>query len=401
MFQRVFKAFQYRDFRNLWLGACTSSIGTWMQIVAQNWLVLELTNSPRMLGLDSFLGQIPIFLLSLIGGVVADRFDRRHLLIGSQVLQMTCAFSLAGLYGFGFLKVWHILCLSFTIGIAQAFGGPAYQALVPSLVAKEDVPNAIAMNSIQFNLARIIGPILGGLARNNLGVTWCFLLNGMSFVAVIISLFSIPMRVLPAKTGESVLQSMKQGFAFIRTKEAMASLIVLAFSMTLLAYPLIVMLPVMVKDVLHGDSRVFDRMMVISGAGSVAGALLVAAAGHVKRKGLFALILITILGVLMTCFGLSSNIWVSGFFIFLFGAVMVSCFSMIASLVQLITPDDMRGRVMSVYNVAFRGGMPFGSLAAGQTAETFSAPIAVVANGGLLTILGAWFLFGHRKIAKL
>ncbi|MGA2742676.1 MAG: MFS transporter, partial [Bryobacteraceae bacterium] len=177
---RVFKAFHYREFRLLWFGACTSSIGTWMQVVAQSWLVFSISKSAFMLGLDGFLGQIPIVLFSLIGGVIADRIDRRRVLLGSQYVQMTSAFLLTLLIAFNVVKVWHILSLSFVVGCAQSFGGPAYSALVPMLVEKEDLPNAIALNSIQFNLARVIGPVLGGLALTGLGAAWCFGLNGLS-----------------------------------------------------------------------------------------------------------------------------------------------------------------------------------------------------------------------------
>src|SRR5688572_26855043 len=178
MFKRTFKAFQYPEFRLMWAGACTSSVGTWMQQTAQSWLVLEMSGSARMLGLDAFLGQIPIFLFSLVGGGIADRYDRRMLLIGSQIVQLTCAFTLAALFAFGVVQIWHILSLSFVVGLAQAFGGPAYSALIPSLVAKEDLPNAIALNSIQFNLARLVGPVLGVAALDSLGPAWCFSING-------------------------------------------------------------------------------------------------------------------------------------------------------------------------------------------------------------------------------
>jgi MFS family permease len=167
--RRVFKAFQYRDFRLMWMGACASSIGTWMQILAQSWLVLKLSDSPFLLGLDAFLGGIPIFLFSLVGGVVADRFERRKVLLFSQWVQMGAAFLLTALIGFHLVRVWQILCLSFLTGFAQAFGGPAYQALIPTLVDKEDMPNAIALQSIQFNVARVIGPALGGIALTQLG----------------------------------------------------------------------------------------------------------------------------------------------------------------------------------------------------------------------------------------
>src|SRR5437762_2338300 len=179
------------------MGACTSSIGTWMQKVAQSWLVLEMSGSPFLLGLDSFLGDIPIFLFSLVGGVVADRVDRRRLLILSQVIQLSSAFLLAFLYAIGVVRIWHILTLSFVSGTAQAFGGPAYSALVPNLVEPEDLQNAIALQTIQFNLARVIGPAIGGVAFATLGYTWCFSLNGMSFLAVIISLLLLRVKFIP------------------------------------------------------------------------------------------------------------------------------------------------------------------------------------------------------------
>src|SRR3954454_161771 len=206
---RVFKAFQYRDFRLMWIGACTSSIGTWMQIVAQGWLIYRLSHSPRLLALDQFLGGIPIFLFSLIGGVVADRVERRKVLLASQYVQMATAALLTVLVATGYIHVWHILCLSFVSGFAQAFGGPAYQALIPTLVTREDMPNAIALNSIQFNMAVTIGPALAGQALARVGETWCLGLNALSFLAPVISLWIIKTRFQPAKTNESIFTSLK------------------------------------------------------------------------------------------------------------------------------------------------------------------------------------------------
>ncbi len=296
MLRRVFKAFHYREFRLLWFGACTSSIGTWMQIVAQSWLVLSISKSAFMLGLDGFLGQIPIVMFSLIGGVIADRIERRKVLLGSQYVQMTCAFLLTLLIAFKVVKVWHILSLSFVVGCAQSFGGPAYSALVPMLVEKEDLPNAIALNSIQFNLARVIGPMLGGLALTALGAAWCFGLNGLSFVAVIISLLLLRVRFEPQKTGESILTGAKQGIGFVRKQGAMVGLIALAFCMTSLAFPMIQFLPVFAKDVFHQGPTTFTILLSCSGVGSVTGALIVAALGNVKNKGQVALLTLLLLG---------------------------------------------------------------------------------------------------------
>ena len=400
MIRRTFKAFEYRDFRLLWIGACTSSIGTWMQKLAQSWLVLKISGSPFLLGLDAFLGEIPILLFSLVGGVVADRFDRRKLLIGSQLVQLTCAFSLAAMFAFTEVKVWHILSLSFIVGLAQAFGGPAYQALIPTLIPPKDLPNAIALNSIQFNLARVIGPVLGGIALDQLGASWCFSLNGLSYIAVIISLLLLPMRPVHA-TSATMLTSMKEGFQFIRSRAGLVPLIALAFSMTVLGIPFIVFLPVMAQSVFHGDSNTYTILMSVSGAGAVAGALIVAAFGHIHNKGKVALFTLILLGALIAAFALATDFMASCVLLFLAGAALVAVFAMISSLVQLIVPDEMRGRVMSVYNVAFRGGMPIGNLVSGKFIDAFSAPIVLACNGVALAILGFYFLFANKRIARL
>jgi predicted MFS family arabinose efflux permease len=401
MFRKVFKAFHYRDFRLLWAGACTSSIGTWMQELAQNWLVLEISNSPFWLGLDSFLGEIPIFILSLVGGVVADRMDRRRLLVMSQLVQMSSAFTLTVLIATGYVRIWHILVLSAVVGTAQAFGGPAYQALVPSLVSQEDLPNAIALNSIQFNLARVIGPVLGGLALTHLGASWCFGLNGISFIAVIISLLLLHINFQPKKTGESMLTSMKQGIWFIRNQGAMAGLIGIAFFMTALAIPMITFLPVFAKDVFRAGPQTYTYFLASSGVGSVAGALTVAALGNVKNKGRVALVMLICLGAGVAAFAVSRNVFLSCAMLFFSGASMMGAFAMISSLVQLITTNEMRGRVMSVYNVAFRGGMPLGSLLTGWLVPHFTAPVVIAANGVLLVSMASYFLLFQRRVAAL
>ncbi len=385
----------------MWLGACTSSIGTWMQTLAQSWLVYNISGSAFYLGLDAFLGQVPIILFSLVGGVVADRMDRRKILLISQFVQLTCAFTLALLVFFGLREIWPILCLSVVVGCAQAFGGPAYSSLVPSLVEPEDLPNAIALNSIQFNLARVIGPVVGGITLAKFGATWCFALNGLSFVAVIFSLLIVKLRFTPSKTKESVLTSMKSGISFIRHRTAMVSLIVLAFSMTLIAFPVISFMPVFARDVLHGDANTLSWLMASSGAGSVAGALIVAAMGRKKNLGRSALFMLLLLGASMSAFALSRLINLSCALLFVSGAAMIAVFTMITSLVQLITTDDMRGRVMSVYNVAFRGGMPIGAIVTGAIIQNASAPPVIAANGVILVLIGFYFLFVHRKIAEL
>lgn len=385
----------------MWLGACTSTIGTWMQILAQSWLVYKLSNSSVYLGLDAFFGQIPIFLFSLFGGVFADRSSRRSLLLMSQVVQLLCAFTLAALVATGVVRVWHIWCLSFAVGTAQSFGGPAYSALIPTLVDKEDLQNAIALNSIQFNVARVLGPALGGITLAKLGATWCFGLNGLSFIAVIITLLMIRPRFVPEKSTESVIESMKKGIAFLRNKEGMAGLMVVAFLATLLSFPLITFLPVMAREVFHGGPNTFTLFLCASGLGSITGALTVA--GIRTQKGLArrSLLMMLVLGIAIAAFGLSRNLVLSTAFVFGAGAAMMIVLTLNTSLVQLYVTDAMRGRVMSVYNVSFRSGMPVGSLASGLLIKRTSAPAIMVANGCLLVLLAIYFLVVQRRMAKL
>jgi len=399
--RQIFKAFEYAEFRRMWLGACTSSIGTWMQNLAQSWLVYELTKSAWYLGLDAFLGQIPIFLFSMLGGVVADRKDRRKILVVSQLVQMTCAILLACLVGFGAVEVWHVLLLSFVVGTAPGLGGPAYQAMIPSLVQKEDLQNAIAMNSIQFNVARVIGPTIGGVTLSTFGATWCFGLNALSFVAVIFTLLSVAPRP-PANLGkEPVLESMKVGLRFMRDHSVMGGLVVLAFLMTLLGLPIMTFLPVFAERVFHLGKEAYSEMLVISGLGSVAGGIIVAATTHVPHKGRLALGSLLALGLFITGFAMSSNFYIACLMLFLGGAALIACFGLVSSLVQTQTQDSMRGRVMSIYNVAFRGGMPFGAFASGKLIESFSAPHVLAVNGLLLVLTSGVFWLTQRRIARL
>jgi predicted MFS family arabinose efflux permease len=369
--------------------------------VAEGWLVYRLSHSAFLLALDQFLGGIPIFLFSLIGGVVADRMERRKILLGSQYLQMASAAVLTILVATGYVRVWHILCLSFVSGFAQAFGGPAYQALIPTLVEREDMPNAIALNSIQFNVAVMVGPALAGQALGRLGEKWCFGLNAISFLAPIISLSIIRTRFLPVKTKESVFASLKQGIQFARQQSSMGALIVLAFCMTALSMPMRTYLPVFVKDIFHRGPETFGNLLALMGLGSICGSLGVASAGNIRRKGLIALGALFCLGAGISGFALSKALPMSEAFLVLVGASMMAVFATVNSLVQLITTNEMRGRVMSVYNFAFRGGMPMGNLLSGWLVPLFTAPLVLSVNGFLLIALALYFLLVQRRLAAL
>jgi predicted MFS family arabinose efflux permease len=395
---RTFRAFRYRDFRLMWMGACVSTIGTFVQQFAQSWLVYDLTKDPFYLGLDLFLGQLPIMMFSLFGGVFADRLDRRKMLLTSQYIQMICAFLLALLFHLHVVKVWQILTLSFFVGIGQSFGGPAYSALLPTLVGAEDFSNAIAMNSIQFNLARILGPTIGGLAYTTLGATWCFTLNGISYLAVIASLFMIHVTFVPSKSREAVLTSMKEGIRFIRRRDGMSALVVLAFCTTLFGFSLNGFLPVFVRNVFHRGPETYTLLLVCSGAGSICGALAVAASEKIKGQGRLTLLILIFLGLVTASFALSRWLPLSCVLMFLAGAAIMASASFMLSLAQLITTDAMRGRVMSVYNLAFRAGIPLGGLALGKLIPTFGVSKALAGTGLALVGVSLYFLLTQRDV---
>jgi len=385
----------------MWFGSCTSSIGTWMQIVAQGWLIYRLSHSARLLALDQVLGGLPIFLFSLMTGVIADRVERRKILLGSQYVQMLSASVLTILVATGTVHVWHILCLSFLSGTAQAFGAPAYSALIPTLVDKEDMPNAIALNSIQFNVAVMVGPALAGQALARFGEQWCFGLNALSFLAPIVTLTMITARFLPVKTTESMFTSLKEGIKFTRKQNSMEALIVLAFCMTALGMPMRTYIPVFVKDIFHRGPKAFGNLLALMGLGSIIGSLAIATAGNMRKKGLVALAALMCLGAGISAFALSKSLPFSGIVLVLVGASMMAVFATVNSLVQLITTNEMRGRVISVYNFAFRGGMPMGNLLSGWLVPMFTAPVVLGVNGVLLIVVALYFLFVQRRLAAL
>ncbi len=393
-FRRIAAALTYRDFRVLWFGAFTSTIGTWMQKVAQNWLVLTITGSSSafFLGLDSFLGELPILLLTLVGGVVADRYDRKRLLLSSQYIQMTAAFTLAALVYWDVVRIWHVLTLSVITGLAQAFGGPAYQSLLPSLVGKNDVPNAIAFNSIQFNLARVIGPLLAGAALAAFGMVACFGLNGLSFLAVIVAILMLHVRHTPPAAKTRMHHELKRGFEYARAHPALLSLAVLGFSATFLGGPLLTFLPLFAQDVFRGGVTQYTHLMSFAGAGAVTGALVVAWLGKFRHMGRTLLILQVVFGILIALFAVTRIFWINAVLLFGCASCMVMVFAMLSSLVQLNAPNEMRGRVMSIYMVAFRGGSPLGGLVGGWMATLAGAPSVLIVNGVLLSLVATWFL---------
>ena len=411
--RRTLVAFTYRDFRVQWIGACTSSVGTWMQIVAQNWLIVSLTNaSPFFLGLDAFLQQLPIILFSLIGGVFADRYDRRRTLIASQFVQMSTSGTLALLMFLNgrqivHLEIWHVLVLSFVTGCAQSFGGPAYQSLIPSLVDKKDLPNAVALNSIQFNVARVLGPLAFGATlwafskwgyNERQAMNACFLLNSLSFLVVINTLMMLRVKHIPPAKSGRMQEDLKIGLNYVRHHDSLASLIVLAAATTFLGFALLTFLPIFAKNIFHEGADTFAHLMVFSGAGSIVGALIVAWLGKFPKMGWTALLVQAVYGILIIAFAVSRVLWLSDILLFLTGAALMVVFSTVTSLVQMIAPNEMRGRVMSIYMLAFRGGMPLGSLASGYIATFIGAPMVIGINGALLVVVAIYFLSRNHGV---
>jgi predicted MFS family arabinose efflux permease len=399
--RRVAAALTHRNFRVLWIGACVSTIGTWMQKVAQSWLVLTVSGSAFYLGLDSFLGELPILLFTLIGGVIADRHDRRRLLMGSQYVQMATAFALMALVYFEVVQIWHIMALSFVAGTAQAFGGPAYQSLIPQLVPTDHLPNAIALNSIQFNIARVIGPLLAGVTLAAFGSAVCFGLNGLSFVAVIAGLMLLRVDPTPPRMRQRLVEELRGGLDYARGERVIVMLTVLAFVATFLGLPLLTFLPVFAQKVFNSNVGEYSRMMAYSGGGAITGALLVAWLGRFPHMGRTLLAVLVAFGLLIAAFALSRTLWLSHALLFAGGAALIIVFSMLTSLVQLIAPNAMRGRVMSIYMVAFRGGSPLGSLLSGWLATIFSAPAVLVVNGLLLSAVAVYLLTRRGGIREL
>ena len=408
--RRIAAALHHRDFRVLWFGACFSSIGTWMQSLAENWLVLSLTASAFYLGLDAFLQQLPIMLFTLIGGVVADRHDRRLTLMASQWVQLTTAAMLAALVYFRVIEIWHILVLSFITGTAQAFGGPAYQSLIPSLVGKQDLTNAIALNSIQFNVARMLGPLLAGATLAILkrwgvadmtALAICFAMNALSFLAVILSLMSLHLKHLPAARTQNMFGELKQGIAFVQQERSIRALMVLGAATAFFGIPMLTLLPVFGRDVFGTGVEGYSVLLSFSGAGAVAGAMVVAWLGRFPHMGLTTLLVQACFGVLIAMVAWNRSLYLTYVLLFASGVTLMIVVSCLMSLVQLIAPNEMRGRVMSIYLVAFRGGMPLGSLVSGALASARSAPVVIAFNGLALLAVSVYFLLRTKEIRAL
>ncbi len=397
---RVAGALTHRNYRVLWFAALGSTIGTWMQKYAQGLLVYDLTQSTFYLGLDDFLNQLPILLFMLIGGVVADRHDRRRLLTISQYVQATAAFTLAALVWTGHIHVGFVFAMSFLAGCGQAFGGPAYQALIPSLVPKRDLPNAIALNSTQFNLSRVLGPGVGAAVLATIGTAWCFFVNGLSFFLVVVALAALKLpKHVPAAVRGAVTEELRGGLRYVRETHVLLTLTVLVTLSTFLTMPILTMLPAFANEVLTGAGRAETRLsmlMASQGAGAIVGALLIGFLGTTPKLGRILLAVQIGLGLVIAAFALSTWLVLSLVLLFAGGILFMALFSLSFSLLQLTVPDALRGRVVAIYMVAMRSGGPVGALVAGALADRFSAPSVMAVNGLLLAVISAGVLVSRR-----
>ncbi len=398
---RTLRSFRYRNFRLLWFGAFTSTTGFFVAQIAESWYVYERTSSEALLGLTAFLNGLPILLFSVVGGVLADRMDRRYLLIGSQVLQMTASLGLAVAFWLDLIEVWHILAAAFLAGLGQAFGGPAYQALTPSLVPKRHLTNAIALLSIQFNLAGTIGRPIGGVVFKFLGPAMCFLTNAASFLAVIVSLLLLRAPPGTGGGGMNMFRSLLEGFSTIHRSAVLRSLMLMAVITAFCGVPINLLLPVLASDVYGLDASGYGSMGSVLGAGAVIGALCVASLGNAPRQGRNALAMQFLLGISVAGFGLVGSLWVAMPLLAFSGGAILAVFTMVTTLVQLNLDEKMRGRIMSVHNTAFRGVMPLSNLSCGFVAETLGARAVLAVNGAILVTASLLYTVTGNAVNRL
>ncbi len=379
----MFRALRHRDYRLFWTGNFLSNIGTWMQNLAQGWLVLQITNSVFLLGLVGFTSSFPTLAFTLIGGVIADRANRRHMLMLMQAVLMVMAFLLSALTFLQVVTVHQILVISFVSGLATALSAPAYQALVPELVPASDLTNAIAMNSAQFNLSRLLGPLFAGLALAQIGSAGCFFLNAVSFLALLYALQQLRLGLPPHDPGEGFWQPLADGFRYIHRQRIMRTLMGLVALASLCAMPYVTLMPAFARDVLHLGPEGLGYLMGAAGAGALTGALLLARFGDSPRKGARLVRGFLILYSALIVFTLSRHPALSLVALFVAGAAVVTAVPTVNNLLQVYVAPEMRGRVMSMHATAFLGFAPIGSLISGALAHYLGAP------GALATLCAA------------
>ena len=402
---RMFRALSHRNFRLFWIGAFLSNVGTWMQAVAQGWLVLQLTNSAFWLGLDAFMATAPGFVFTLVGGVFADLIDRRRLLLYTQVVAGIAALALAALVATGAINRWMVLGFSFVTGCCMALASPSYLAMTYDLVGREDLANAIAMNSTQFQLSRVVGPALAGVAFRTLGLAGCFFANGLSFIAVIVALWMVRTEGHAAahsiRDRRALWRDLIEGFHYVRNRPRVSALLTLSAVSSLFGAPYFSMVPLYARDIFHLGETGLAVMMGTSGAGAFLGALLVAYLGDFRRKGWFVLGGAIIFGLSIAGFALSSTLTLSLTFLFMVGFALVVSVAMTNTLLQKLVTDRMRGRVMSMFLLSFMGTMPIGNIIAGAASNEFGPQYPLAIGGFIVTVAATGVAIFNQRLREL
>jgi len=401
--RRIVASLEQEQFRYFLAGSFLSNVGSWMQSVAQAWLMLEISNSAFYLGLDGFANTIPISIFAFWGGVIADRVDRRKLLINTQWFLLCLAIALGVMAQFKLVRIWHILMFSFCTGLTQAVAWPVYQAVMGSIIPRQHLPNAIALNSVQFNLARTIGPLMGALGLHWFGTAGCFYANAISFLAVIaaVSRVTIPAPATPGPIPKSMLHSLREGLRSMIEKRALLWLLLLLASTSILGVPLVMLLPVYARDILKIGASGLGLLVGSFGAGAVIGAFGVAWRGDFSGKGRFVLHMILLFAASMLGFSQSTWLPLSLTCLFVSGFSMIGFASVINSLVQNSVPDHLRGRAVSIFVFSFGGCMPLGNLLSGWLAKVFGAPAALLGQGIVLGLFVLYVYSAHRDVHSL
>lgn len=386
--QSLARSFKHRDYRLFFTGQFISLVGTWMQQVAQSWLVYRLTGSSLSLGLVGFAGQFPVFALAIFGGVMADRLNRRSVLVATQTAALIQAVLLAWLTLAGQIQVWQVMLLATLLGIVNAVDIPTRQSFIVELVGKQDLHNAIALNSSMFNSARILGPSVAGVLLAAVGEGWCFALNGLSFLAVIVCLLrmGVPRRPAPEKAG-SIAEHLREGFGYAwHTREVRTILLLLGVA-SVLAMAYVVLMPVFAEEILHSGPRGLGLLMAATGCGSLAGALLLATRSESRGSGRYAYFGMLGLGAGLVLFALSPFFWLSALLLVPVGFCMIVSMASANTILQMLCPDNLRGRVMALYSMMFMGMAPFGALLAGVLAHAMGARDTVILSGAACVVV--------------
>jgi MFS family permease len=383
------RALRYRNYRLFFAGQLISLIGTWMQMVAQSWLVYRLTGSSFLLGSVGFASQIPVFLLAFLGGNVADRYNRHRVVVATQSAAMILAFILSILTLTGAVRIWHIFVLSALLGIVNAFDMPVRQAFIVELVDKQDLMNAIALNSSLFNGARVLGPAVAGVLIAGIGEGWCFFANGISYIAVIAGLLLMKMSPRKEPVRAHVLRSSTlDGFRYVRNSRPMRALLLLLGWISIVGMPYSVLMPIFADRILHGGPRGMGILMGATGLGALAGALSLAAKSGTRGLGKMVAYCCAGFAISLFLFSISRSFWLSSLLLFPVGFSFMVQMASTNTLIQIMVPDHLRGRVMAVHVTIFMGMAPFGSLMAGAVASKLGAPDAV-ALGALGCLAGS------------